>query len=494
MPRSLPALAGLLVCSLLTAACGTTVRAPGGTAAGSAGALQPQGTIGTGATPATGGSGDATAPTVTGVGTGAIGPTAGPGTSSSGRGELPSGLQAAPGNREPIQIGFITTTLGNAESFGFNTGQSDADPSANDPRVAEYNAQGGVAGHPIVPVYGETDTASSDYSSQFAAMCATFTQDNHVQAVIGYLVMYVPSFESCLAKAQVPHLYAGYQPGDVVDQQQIPTLIGTAHPTVNGNLLTALEGALRSGLLTATTKLGVMLDTCANGDRAYARTAEPWLKAHRVDYRTVIIDCTDGAGDVSDLAAAVSSAELRFAQEGVNLVFAPGIELLIFMANAESQHYEPEYLGATGGAVIGANAPANQMRRFHGFGWVPAVDVDLRHQPYPQTSAQRACVGKLVKHGLRPAAYSDYMTAYAACDGIELYARALAASGSTQARAVVNGVIAALPSFVGAATYDGDAQATSHQRGGPARYREYGWTDACSCLTYRGRVFAVPNP
>jgi hypothetical protein len=481
-----------LVCSLLTAACGTTVHATG--SAGAPGALQPSGAVDTAAAPAAGGIADATAPTASGPRAGVFGPTAGSATASSGRGQLPSGLQTAPGAHDPIQIGFITTTLGNAESFGFNTGQSYPDRSAYDALVAEYNAHGGVAGHPIVPVYGETDTASSDFSSQFAAMCATFTQDNHVQAVIGYLVMYVPSFESCLAKAQVPHLYAGCQPGDLVDQEQIPTLIGTAHPTVNGNLLTALEGALRSGLLTASTKLGVMLDTCANGDRAYTRTAEPWLKAHHVDYRTVIIDCADGAGDVSDMAAAVSSAELRFAQEGVNLVFAPGIELLIFMANAESQHYEPDYLGATGGAVIGANAPANQMRRFHGFGWVPAVDVDLRHQPYPQTAAQRACVGKLVKHGLRPAAYSDYMTAYATCDGIELYARALAASGSTQARGVVEGVLAALPSFVGSATYDGDAQATSHQRGGPARYREYGWTDACSCLTYRGRVFAVPNP
>jgi hypothetical protein len=240
--------------------------------------------------------------------------------------------------------------------------------------------------------------------------------------------------------------------------------------------------------------MGVLLNSCANGDRALEHTAVPWLKAHRVNYQTYVLNCTQGAGDVSGLAAAVSSAELRFAQSGVNLVFAPGIELLLFMANAESQHYEPEYLGATGGAVIGANAPANQMKHFHGFGWQPAVDVDLRHQPYSPTAAQRACIAKLVRQGLQPAAYNDFQVAYAACDGIELYAKALAATGSTEARAVVNGVLAAVPSFVGAATYGGAGQAASHQRGGPARYREYGWTDACSCLTYRGGVFPIPNP
>lgn len=489
----MPALAGLLLVALLTAACGTTVQVPGRVTAGGENALQPGATTGTGGPLGTA-STDGLSATGTSSGTtGGNGPYAVPGAGGTGA-ALPSGPGTSAGTRDPIQIGFITTTLGNAESFGFNAGQSYPDKATYEALLAEYNAQGGVAGHRIVPVYGAVDTAGSDWSSQFAAICAAFTQDNDVKAVIGYLVMFVPSFESCLAKAQIPHFYGGYQPGDVVDQQQIPTLIGTGHPTVDGNLLTTLTGALRSGLLTTSTKLGVMVDTCAHGDRAYERTAVPWLKAHRVSYETVIVDCTEGTGDLSSMAAAVSSAQLRFAQLGVNLVFAPGIELFVFMQYAQSQGYEPEYLGATGGAVIGANAPASQMRHFHGFGWLPSVDVDMQHQPYPQTAAQKACIAKLVKQGLQPRAYNDFMVAYETCDGIELYAKALATHGSTQARAVVSGVLAALPSFVGAGTYGGSQQAASRQRGGPARYREYGWTDSCSCLTYRGGVFPVPNP
>ena len=397
-------------------------------------------------------------------------------------------------NHDPIQIGFITTSMSNAGSLGFNAGQSYSDKTTFDALVAEYNAHGGVAGHRIEPVYGETDTANSDWSTQFAAVCAKFTQDNHVKVVIGFAFMFLPSFEACLAKAGVPHLYGGYQPGDVQDQQQLPSLMGTGHPTVDGNQLTALEGALRSGLITASTKLGVMIDSCAHGDRAFRRTSQPWLDAHRVHYETAILDCTDGAGDISSMAAAVSSAQLRFAADGVNLVFAPGLELLIFMEDAQSQGYEPEYLGATGGAVVGANAPASQMRHFHGFGWVPSVDVDTRHQPYPLTAPQQSCLAKLTKHGLQASQFNDFMTAYEACDGLDLYAKALARSGSTRATAVVNAVVAALPSFVGAGTYAGGQHAADHQRGGPARYREYGWTDSCSCLTYRGGTFPVPVP
>jgi hypothetical protein len=487
----------LVLLVLLTTACGSTV--PIGDRPAAVGASQSPGLSGPGASDGStlgGGSGTTTEAIALARTSGGSGGT----TGDVAAGVLPrsggeTGVTLAPSaNREPIQIGFITTSMSNAGSLGFNAGQSYADKATFEALVAEYNAHGGVAGHRIEPVYGETDTANSDWSTQFAAVCAKFTQDNHVKVVIGYTFMFLPSFEACLAKAGVPHLYGGYQPGDVLDQQQLPTLIGTGHPTVDGNQLTALEGARRSGLLTASTKLGVMLDTCAHGDRAYTRTSEPWLKRHHVTYETAILECTDGAGDISSMAAAVSSAQLRFAANGVNLVFAPGLELLIFMADAQSQGYEPEYLGATGGSVIGANAPASQMRHFHGFGWVPSVDVDTRHQPYAPTPPQRACIAKLGKHGLQPSQFNDFMTAYEACDGIELYAKALAAQGSTEAAAIVRGVVAALPSYVGAGTYGGAMQATSHQRGGGARYREYGWTESCSCLTYRGGVFSVPNP
>jgi len=315
-----------------------------------------------------------------------------------------------------------------------------------------------------------------------------------VKAVIGYVFVFLPSFENCLVKAHVPHLYGGYQPGDVVDQQQYPTLVATGHPTVDGFDLTALDGALRSGLLNSKTKLGMIVDTCANGDRAYTRTIEPWLKAHHVSYKTVVGSCAQGASDVSGAASAISSAELQFASAGVNLVFGSAVELLLFMEDAQSQGYAPEYLTAVGGAGLQANAPASQMKHLHGFGWMPAVDVDPQHQPYPQTPAQKSCIAKLNKHGLHPAAFNDFMAAYQACDGIDLYAKALAAKGTTDPQPIVDGVVAALSSFHATGTYGGTLRAARGQRGGPATFRGYAWTDSCSCLTYRGPTYPIPTP
>lgn len=393
----------------------------------------------------------------------------------------------------PIQIGFVTTSVGNAEALGVNAGQSYTDKAMLEALVKEYNRAGGLNGRRIIPVYGATDTGSSNWANDFAAVCAKFTQDNKVKAVIGYIFVYLPSFEGCLAKANVPHLYGGYQPGDIAGQRQFPTLVSTAHPTVDGSGLIALEGAWRSGLLTKKSKFGLVIDTCADGDRAYERTMVPWLKAKGISYQTVIGDCARGASDASGAAAAVSNAVLRFSSSGVDLVYANGIALLLFMSNAQTQGYQPEYLTTVGGAALEANAPASQMQHLHGFGWMPSIDVRQQQQPGPVRASQKACITKLQKNGLRPAAYNDFMAAYAACDGLDLYARALAAGASTPLE-IASAVTAAQPSLAGALTYDGKLRAFNRQRGGPAVYREYGWSASCSCQAYRGRTYPVPSP
>ncbi len=497
----------LVAAALLAAACGSTVQLKGQVQSGDGLTGQQQTTGGTGLTGTDGGgstsgtsgtSGSTTAGApldgstgssgTTGTGTGSV-----PGSTTGGSSTSTTGTKAT-GNHDPIQIGFVTTSVGNAEALGVNAGQSYTDKSMFEALVAEYNAQGGVAGHRIIPVIGATDTASSNWSQQFAQVCATFTQDHHVKAVIGYVFVFLPSFENCLKNAHIPHLYGGYQPGDVIDQRTYPTLVGTGHPTVDGFDLTALEGALRSGLINSKTKMGLIIDTCADGDRAYTRSVEPWLKKHGVNYQTVVGNCAAGSSDASSAATAISNAELKFASSGVNLVFGSAVELLLFMSDAQSQGYQPEYFTSVGGAALAANAPASQMKHFHGFGWMPSVDVDLQHQPYQQTAGQKACIAKLVKHGLRPSAFNDFMAAYQACDGIDLYAKALAATGTTQAQPIISAVQAAMPSFAASGTYGGAMRASSTQRGGPALARETGWTDACSCLTYRGPTFPVPTP
>jgi hypothetical protein len=261
---------------------------------------------------------------------------------------------------------------------------------------------------------------------------------------------------------------------------------------------TVLGGAMASGLLTTKTHLGILYDGCAHGDRAFARSTQPWLKQHSISYEAIYMDCAGGSSDAGSAAAQVKSAQLQFAAHGVKLIYVPNnVALLLFMENAESQGYRPDYLNPGLGSAFEANAsviPREQLKHVHGFGWMPGVDVNQTHQPYARTPQQTACLAKLQHQGLRPQAYNDFMFAFVACDALDLYAKALALTGgSSEAGQVRQALLRIMPSFRGSATYGGAFGVSAQQRGGPALYRETGWTDGCSCYTYRGPVRRVPT-
>jgi hypothetical protein len=484
----------LVALAALLAGCGSTVPVSGtATTAGDQ--------LGQGLTPTAVGGTSAPGAVVPG-GPQALGPagvTQQPDVTSTLPGGTP-GSTRAPSARitTPIQIGFMSTKVSNANSLGINAGQTYGDEQAYDALVKEYNAHGGLAGRKIVPVYGETDTASTDWSTQFHAACEDLTRDHHVEAVLGYVFVFLDSFEQCLASRHIPHLYGGYQPGDVQAQRDFPNVVSVAHPTVDGLNETVLSGAMTAGLLTTRSKLGIVYDGCAHGDRAFAKSTEPWLKAHHLQYEAVYIDCAGGSADAGPAATAVKSAQLQFAAHRVDVVFVPNaIELLLFMENAQSQGYRPTYINQGGGAAFeaqGRAVPQEQEKRLHGFGWSPALDVTQSHQPYARTPQQRACLDKLKRHGLVPQAYNDFMFAFITCDSLDLYARALTLTGGVSDGAQVQqALLAVMPRFQGSFTYAGAYGVSSAQRGGPGRYRATAWDDACTCFTYRGPVRRVPT-
>jgi ABC-type branched-subunit amino acid transport system substrate-binding protein len=398
----------------------------------------------------------------------------------------------------PIELGFMTTNVGNAQQAGLNVGQTYSDKQAYAALVSEYNLHGGLAGRKIQPVYGDTDTASSDWNTQFQAACQNLTTDHHVQAVLGYVFVWLDSFEGCLASHKVTHLYGGYQPGDQQAQRDFPSIVSVAHPTVDGMNETVLTGAMAAGTLTAKSKLGILYDGCAHGDRAFTKSTEPWLKAQHLQYEAVYMPCSSGSSDVSSGAAAVKSAQLQFAAHNVDVVFVPNaIGLLLFMNNAESQGYRPTYINQGFGAAFesqGGAVPQEQEKKLHGYGWMPGIDVDQTHQPYAATPQQAACQAKLKHQGLNPTAYNDFMFAYVTCDSLELYAKALTLTGGRSDPADIRAaLLQVMPHFTGAATYAGAYGVSTRQRGGPGQYREIAWTDSCSCFTYRGAVRRVPT-
>lgn len=493
-------------------ACGSTVSLPPGAATAAAGGgnglsnlggtsvagSQPgagTGVTGGGTGLGTGGS----ANSGLGGGSGSVGPAGGSTThGGTGTGTSSGNTSARTGSGKsvtgPIKIGFVVTNVSNAGSLGISSGQSFSDQQLYSALVKAMNASGGLDGRQIQPIYATTDTASSNWSSQFQAACAKFTQDNHVAAVIGYIFVYLDDFENCLARAGVVHMYGGYQPGDEQAQAQDPTLFATTNPTGEGHFETVLDGALQSHVLTSSSKLGIILDSCAHDDRAWPHSGPPILNAHHIHFEAAQIGCSSGSSDNGGIASAIQNAELRFRSHGDNVVFVEGVPALIFMEEASNQDWHPNYIMSVGGAALEGNVPADQLSHIHGFSWMPEADVAPSDQPYKPNPAQQRCLAMLHKEGLQPKAYNDYMEAYTTCDGLFLYAAALQRTKGNSAPA---GVVPALhqvaSGMLGASTYDGRMAVTSAEHGGPAMWREYSYNSGCGCLRYTGVAHAIPG-
>lgn len=395
----------------------------------------------------------------------------------------------------PIEIGFLNTKVSNAAAFGVNLGQTYPNDQVFQALVKVMNNSGGIAGRKIVPVIADTDTASASWQADYTAACETFTQDHKVAAVVGYSFAFFESFESCLAKAGVPHLTGAYTVGDEDSLATYPLLVATTNVTADRRYVLQFAGPLKAGVLTKNNRIGQLVDDCPPEKRAYDRSTEPFIKANGINVVDVeTMSCAQGASDDGAVVAQIQSAVLRFRSRNVDTVVAEGVPVLIFAEQAESQGWHPSYLltSTSGGGALAGNIPAAQARNMHGYGWLPAVDVSAGHQP-PATQAEQRCLDMLKSQGMVPTQYNDLLTAYTTCDGLFLYEAALTATkGNPDARSVIGAINALGTRYQSVSTLDGKASFSATRHDAPDAYRPWGWDDGCSCFVYIGPSQPLP--
>jgi hypothetical protein len=396
----------------------------------------------------------------------------------------------------PIEIGFLNTQVGNAAAAGLNTGETYAPGEVFRALVKAMNAKGGVAGRKIIPVVADTDTATARWETDYQAACASFTEDHHVSAVLGYSFAMIESFESCLSKAGVVHLNGGYAMGDEKTLDDYPALFGTTNPTNDRRGLVQLDGAVKSGFLKTTHKLGLVLDDCPPSVRAYNRTVKPYIRRTGLTVAAdAVLSCPDGASDASTLVQQLNNAVLEFRSKGVNRVFVEGIPFIFFANTAQGQGWYPGYVltSATGGAALDANpVPEDQLENIHGSGWIPYLDVSASKQP-PKTAPQQRCLSLLKSVGIIPSLYNDFHAAYTTCDAMFLYEVALKATrGASSAGVVMRAIEALGSSYKGATSIDARTGFGTGDHDAVAVYRPWTWRKDCECFLYTGGPRPLP--
>lgn len=491
----------LLAGALLLTACGTTVPvqsqvlASGGLG-GPGGSQDPALSRGNATGTTTGTSGGA------GTGTTSSG-TSGGGTT--GTGVTSPGLPTAPATGSagkvtaPLSIGVVLTATSNAEQFGVSLGNTYSERAVDDAIIKGLNAQGGLAGRRIVPVYAQTDTGSSNWETDFSAACATFTQDHHVVAVLGYVFNYFSSFERCLASRRIPHLSTGFNVPDRDELSQFPLQLDLDVPTIDRRGLLKLVGATADGVLTAKNKIGVITDTCPGTPTSLQHVFLPAAKKLGLHVeKTVTVNCPSGNADSANGVSALQSAVLQFASSGVDRVIfhasSEGPALLLFSLSAESQGYRPSYVVSSLGnlEVVRKELPPAQIGHVHGYGWMPTQDVPPRYYPAANALQQR-CLKLLRSGDVTPSTGPDFYYGYNFCEALFVYERALLARhGDSDGSGAVAAVKQLGTSFA-SLTNQGGSAFSPELPDAPRTMRHLVYTGTCKCFRYTGPSRDIPT-
>ena len=355
------------------------------------------------------------------------------------------------------------------------------------------NARGGIGGRRINPIFATVDTASASWTTQYQAACATFTQDHHVVAVLGYSFAYEENLAACLARAGVLWINGGYGAGDLRVYRSLPYYFSDIAPSEDAELVVSVSSAVEDGWVTTKSKLGILQANCNTDARAFDNSLKPYLEAHHLQLvSNEVINCVTGAQDDGSAAARIQQAELHMRTNGVDNVIITGIPLILFGEDAESQQWRPHYLAFLGGGVYQSYLPPAQLSNIHAVGWLPTLDLDAAHLP-PLTAAQKECKDLLHAGGI-DIPPSQYNSAFIACDGVLLYAQGVTQAGGATAPAAVSNALQSLGNrHVSPMTLNGATLFTPSQHAAPQTYRSNLYQSGCSCFEYVGPVRPLPT-
>jgi hypothetical protein len=400
----------------------------------------------------------------------------------------------------PIEIGFVRTGVSNAGDFGVDFGETVSEAKVIDALVKAYNDAGGIAGRKIVPVYADTDTATNRWDADFAAACATFTQDHKVVAVLGYVFDFQPPLEDCLAKKAIPHLSTSFNVPDAEIMRRYPLLMALSTPRIERRSIAKIDGAIRDKVLTPKKRLGVLMDKCPGTERSWDQKVLLYLKRRGVTPVSVEkLSCAGGSSDNGRAIQEVQNAILRMRAARVDTIMphsvSEGPGVLVFSVEASSQNWSPTYIVSSlvNAAVLGSQMPAGQAAMMHGYGWLPVQDTPPAKWLPSVTPSGKRCIAMVRKEGLTPSSAADYSYVLNVCEALFVYERALRATNGHHDGSLIKPAIEAAGRFDSAINLEGGSVLSRTVHDAPSRVRHFAWDGECRCFVYTGGSRPMPE-
>ncbi|MGH2806760.1 MAG: hypothetical protein ACRDKT_05735 [Actinomycetota bacterium] len=513
-PKLLASLAALI--ALVALACGSTVPIQEQEAAEAAaeqgltdgGLTTAGGTTGTdfgtgdGSVSSTGGGSG----TVTGSGTTAGG-SGGSETVASGRVTAGENGPGVTSDEIKIGIGYAEDTGEANQALGAAGASQAGWERAHNAMIDYINANGGIGGRKVVPVFHRLQTVTSEpIDQQDQEACAHWTEDDPVFISNG--AWRTENGIACLEKAGTVVMTSNglrYKSGSFFEKYphyvEFDGIDNDDHSTLYADSMAKLK------FFSNDAKLGIL----SFDDPEYAgpvqNTLIPRLDQLGVEVTDVaFVKRADNTNESGEMVSQINNAVVRFKGEGITHVMFldQGANLaFFFMQGAERQQYRPRYGLTTGSGgttmadLLRSGGDEDARAQLHGavaVGWFPTIDVRSDDLPAWATPAsQEECYKIMRKGGVNMDSANARAQALSVCDSHWTMKATLEAAGKVLNQdTFIRGLDA-----IDATKLDPTSgmelafSATRHDGNAQAAFLRF--FDKCVCFRYTSDRFQVPD-
>jgi hypothetical protein len=533
--RRLAAPAAAVVTALLAVGCGSTLPlstqrqmeggglagAAGGAGANSTGSATASGQGGSGSSSVASGAGgpttaggSGTASTGNGTGSGSNGSSSGSAGGSSARG-TPTGTGAggaagggstgAGGGSTLDGPGVTASTIYVAGLYSSQSaaadsaiGAANANPGniqAETDAVVKYiNAHGGVDHRRLQTVWYD-ESLSNDASTTYQGACSTWTQDNKSFVMIAG----APILDQCTADEHAVAVYVGQITSETTAAlDQYPADINLDGPTNDHAMTYTIQGLARQGYFASGAKVGIATWDDPNFHYGIDHAAVPALAALGIhNIPVAYITSPQNYNDLGSTSAAVSSAVLKFHQQGIDHVIlfdgesgvtSSGILVLEWMQQANSQEYYPKYgLNSTSGfnALVG-DLPKQEEVGSVGVSWEPPLDeTGAAFAAAPLPPDGKLCQQIMATAGQPAANNNALIIQLGICDQLFFIQRSFdTVQGPLNQSSALRAIDAVGTRWTDLTTFGVELTANRHD--GVAEVRNMAFDTSCTCYNYIG--------
>lgn len=388
-----------------------------------------------------------------------------------------------------IKLGFIVVSDNDKllSNYGVRGGAIGNTRDQVNAVVDDLNARGGIHGRKIQTAIREL-SATGDGAAQYSAMCAGFTQDDKVFAVLSPWNP-DPAFAPCLAKKGTFFISDALLQYDAETFSELSPYVVSGLFSSSRGAVALATGLYKAGFFKGKQRLGIVRSSNPIFKRVSDRYLKPTLASFGIK---AVAETTSGTSSANDAVLYMKDKNV----DHIVFLSAAGGPPLFFMTAAQSQGYFPTYgLGSPDSPSFQQqNAPYTQLRGAQAVGWAPAFDV-LDSEGPPLTSAEKRCLAVHEKGGTEYSGRTEAAAvAMAFCDMVWLFEAAANGAGRTLTKESWSSALAGL----GTRHESVMTFRTQFSRGGSdgaVAYRPMAYDDSagCRCFKYTGPPATVPR-